>query len=89
MEALVSGALVMSDVMLSIPPDFVDGESIIFYHNMTDLQNKVLYYLDHPKERLEIARRGWILAFHRHRSWHRMEEVFFGKILSASIRELQ
>jgi len=44
MEALVSGALVMSDIMMSIPPDFVDGESIVFNTDTTvDLPNKIRY----------------------------------------------
>ena len=82
MEGLASGALVMSDTMLSIPPDFSDGESIVFYRDLEDLETKVLYYLHHEEERLRIAHRGWTLAMHRHRSWHRMEEVLFGEIRS-------
>jgi hypothetical protein len=85
MEAIASGAMVLSDVMLSIPKDFVDGESIVFYKNMDDLKSKIMYYLKHEEERLAIARRGWTLAMHRHRSWHRMEELVFGKILSPAI----
>jgi Glycosyl transferases group 1 len=82
MEALVSGAMVMTDVMLSIPRDFVDGESIVFYRNMDELQTKILYYLGNNKKRLSIAKMGWTIAMHRHRSWHRMEEILLGKILS-------
>lgn len=85
MEAIVSGALVLSDVMLSIPKDFVDGESIVFYKDMEDLRAKIKYYLDHNDERMAIAKRGWTLAMNRHRSWHRMEEVIFGQILSPAI----
>mmetsp|Transcript_15705 Transcript_15705/g.18127 ORF Transcript_15705/g.18127 Transcript_15705/m.18127 type:complete len:89 (-) Transcript_15705:18-284(-) len=83
MEALVSGALVMSDVMLSIPPDFVDGESIFFYTDTNiDLPNKIRYYLRNEEERLRIARNGWNLAMNRHQSWHPMEELLFGTVRS-------
>lgn len=85
MEAIASGALVMSDVMLTIPKDFVDGESIVFYRNMSELKSKIMYYLEHAEERLAIARKGWTLAMNRHRSWHLMEEVVFGRQLSPAI----
>jgi Glycosyl transferases group 1 len=85
LEAIVSGAMVMSDVMLSIPRDFVDGESIVFYHDLDDLRTKIKYYLEHDAERLEIASKGWTLAWNRHRSWHRMEELVFGEIRSPAI----
>ena len=83
MEALVSGAMVMTDVMLSMPSDFVDGESVVVYRDIDDLRTKIRYYLwENPTKRVEIATRGRRLALGRHRSWHRMEEVFFGRILS-------
>jgi len=85
MEALASGALVMSDVMLSLPRDFCDGESIVFYSSMHDLRTKIKYYLENDEARLRIARQGWMLAMHRHRSWHLVEELIFGKILSPAI----
>lgn len=83
-EALCSGALVVHDQMLAPPKGLVDGESIVFYRNMTDLKIKILYYLKHDEKRLAIARRGRQVALQRHRSWHRMEEVVFGKVLSTS-----
>jgi spore maturation protein CgeB len=58
----------MTDVMLSIPKDFVDGESIVFYRNMNDLRPKILYYLENDAKRLSIAKMGWASAMHRHRS---------------------
>lgn len=85
LEAIISGALVMSDTMLSIPRDFVDGESIVFYNDLDDLRAKIKYYLKHEVERLAIASKGWTLAWNRHRSWHRMEELIFGEIRSPDI----
>jgi hypothetical protein len=42
MEAMISGACVFSDVMWSIPPDYKDGESRVFYHSDDELKTKVL-----------------------------------------------
>eukprot|EP00980_Cylindrotheca_fusiformis_P021132 scaffold8114_cov126-Cylindrotheca_fusiformis.AAC.18 len=79
MEALVSGACVLSDVMLSIPPIYQDGIDIVFYNSRDDLVRKILYYLDHPVQRKAIAQRGLEITLQRCRSWHLMEEVIFGK----------
>jgi hypothetical protein len=84
-EAISCGALVMTDPMLSLPDELVDGENIIVYHSLDDLRKLVLYYLDpaHNDERLQIARAGWKLAMGRHRTYHWMEELFFGQRISA------
>lgn len=37
---------------------FEDGKECVFYSNPDDLANKIRYYLDHPVERLEIAKAG-------------------------------
>ena len=81
-EGLVSGAMVMTDRMMSKPADIVNGTSIVDFTSLDDLKAKILYYLNHKKERLEIARRGRLAAMSRHRTWHRMEEIIFGNILS-------
>lgn len=81
-EALTSGALVMTDRMLSLPAGLQDGVSIIEYASVNDLKAKINFYLYHTEERLAIAARGKRIAMERHRSWHRMEEVIFGDRLS-------
>jgi hypothetical protein len=83
-EALCSGALVLHDQMLAPPSGLVDGKSIVFYNNVTDLKAKIVYYLKHHEERLVIARRGRQVALKQHRSWHRMEEVVLGRVVSTS-----
>jgi hypothetical protein len=84
-EAISCGALVMTDPMLSLPDELVDGEHIIVYRSLDHLRELVLYYLDpaHKDERLRIARAGWNLAMGRHRTFHWMEELFFGQRISA------
>lgn len=83
-EAFTGGAMVMTDTMLSLPDGLVDGESVVMYKSREHLRLLLLYYL-HPKQdeaRMAIAFKGFEVAMGRHRSHHRMEEVFFGKHLS-------
>jgi hypothetical protein len=80
MEALACGPLVFTDPMLSLPKGFSEGENVIFYHNMTDLRHKILFYLENDTERIRIAQKGWKEAMSRHRSWHVAEDVLLGEI---------
>jgi hypothetical protein len=84
MEGMISGAMIMTDVMLSLPAGYQDGVSIVEYHSRDDLLAKIDYYLDphHESERLAIAREGRKLALEQHCSWHLMEKTFFGRILT-------
>ena len=81
-EALVSGAMVMTDRMLSLPEGLENGTSIVEFGSADDLRFKLLYYTQHSKERLKIASRGREVSMKRHRSWHRMEEIIFGRVVS-------
>ena len=81
-EALVTGGMIITDRMLSLPRGLVNGTNIIECTSRDDLKSKILYYLSHPEERIEIARQGRFVAMSQHRSWHRMEEIVFGKIMS-------
>lgn len=82
MEALASGALVLTDRMLSLPEGLKNGTSLIEYSNSAELREYIQFYIDHEKDRLSIAREGRFIAMSKHRSWHRMEEVLFGRIIS-------
>lgn len=74
-EGLISGALVFSDPMLDLPTGLKHGKNIVIYTSLEDLQHKLLYYLEHKEERLEIARRGREIAMKKHRRWHRWETL--------------
>jgi hypothetical protein len=86
-EALAGGAMVLMDEMLSLPHSLQDGESVIFFHSIEELQQKAMYYLEHTEERLAIARKGWEVTMKKHRSWHRLEEMLFGKALTNTTLE--
>jgi len=81
-EALVSGAMAMMDRMLSLPKGLEDGISIVEFDSKEDLRNKILYYTDHNQERIEIARQGREVSMSRHRTFHRVEQVVFGRQLT-------
>jgi hypothetical protein len=54
----------------------IEGDEKIMgvYHNAEDLEEKIDYYLDHPKERKEIAKRGRLWAL-KNTYRHRMMDV--------------
>jgi hypothetical protein len=84
-EALVSGALVFTDTMLTLPEGLVDNDNIVVYSTVKDMQDRISWYL-HPVNatlRENMARRGRDVAMRRHRSWHRVEEMVFGTIQSS------
>jgi len=81
-EALVNGPMVLADKMLSLPKGLENGKSLVEFASEDDLRAKILYYSKHHEERIAIAREGRRIAMDRHRSWHRMEEVIFGDILT-------
>jgi hypothetical protein len=82
MEALVSGALVLTDFMHGLPAGFQNGIHLIVYTAALDLVDQVLYYLAHDEERIQVASAGRRLAMERHRTWHRIEEIVFGEPLT-------
>jgi hypothetical protein len=81
-EALISGACVLSDFMYGLPAGLINGTSVVLYSSAPELQSQLLYYLEHVNERLAIAGEGRRVAMTRHRTWHRMEEIIFGRVLS-------
>ena len=84
MESLASGAMVMTDIMLGLPSGFQDKKNIIVYESAKSLEELILYYLNpkNERKRRSIAKKGWALAMGKHRSWHRIEELLFGKPLT-------
>jgi hypothetical protein len=75
MEALVSGAMVMTDSMLTLPNKLQENISIVIYHSLDELVAKAQYYLDHEDERVAVAKAGYDIAMNYHRSWHLVERM--------------
>lgn len=81
-EALTSGAMVMTDRMLSLPAGLQNGTSIVEFGSAIEMRSLLQYYIQNRDERLKIAREGRHVAMMRHRTWHRMEEIIFGRALT-------
>mmetsp|Transcript_3719 Transcript_3719/g.6214 ORF Transcript_3719/g.6214 Transcript_3719/m.6214 type:complete len:485 (-) Transcript_3719:1110-2564(-) len=77
MEGLLSGALVLHDPQVYWPYGVVDGENIVVYHSMVDLERKIVYYLDpaNEQERILIGQRGREIALSENRYWNSMERL--------------
>lgn len=54
---------------------FAPGEDFVYYESRQDLVDKVLYFLEHEDERLEIARRGYEKVCAEHTYELRLQEI--------------
>jgi hypothetical protein len=84
-EALSTGAMVMTDFMHGLPTGLLNGTSIGVFTTPQNLESLLVYYLSNDEIRLDVAHRGREVAMSRHRSWHRMEEVVFGAIVTECV----
>lgn len=84
MESLASGSLVLTDPMIALPAGLVDRVNIVVYESPKVLKELIKYYLkpENEKERRRIAYQGYRLVMGRHRCWHRIEELLFGRPLT-------
>ncbi|MCB5191590.1 glycosyltransferase [Methylobacillus arboreus] len=67
-EALAAGCFLMTDYCDEIAGLFKPGEEIETFNGPVELQEKVRFYLDHPEQRMQIAKHGHE-AFLKHFSW--------------------
>lgn len=82
-EALLSGALVMTDQMVTVPDiGLKNGTSVVEFNSAENLISLANHYLTHEEERQSIASAGRFIALSRHRSWHRMEEIILGSVVT-------
>ena len=58
-DILSCGGFCLTNYQTEIAEYFVDGEDLVMYSGMEDLVEKVAYYLEHDKEREQIARNGY------------------------------
>jgi spore maturation protein CgeB len=58
---LTSGGFALSERNTDVVASFEEGNQLATFNfgDIPDLLEKTRYWLDNPKERLEIARRGW------------------------------
>jgi hypothetical protein len=81
-EAMASGAMLMVDSMVVPPGDLKHKTNVVFYDSASHLESLIRYYLKNEEKRLAIARHGVEYALGRHRPWHVVESLLFGKALT-------
>ncbi|RJR30255.1 hypothetical protein C4564_00705 [Candidatus Microgenomates bacterium] len=64
---------------------FVDGKEIVNFRTKRELREKILYYLNHEKERENIARKGWRRVIKGHTFEKRFQTMF--SIIDQKINE--
>jgi hypothetical protein len=70
--------------MIAMPAGLIDGVNIVVYDSPSSLKKLIRHYLqpEHEEERKKIAIEGYKVAMGRHRCWHRLEELLFGRPLT-------
>jgi spore maturation protein CgeB len=75
-EAAGCGAFQIADWKPALPDLFEPGREIVTFGTRQELKEKVDYYLAHPEERREIARRACARAHRDHTYEKRLQEMF-------------
>lgn len=74
-DIMGAGGFLLTNYQADFLDDFVPGEDLVFYENQADLLDKIAYYLEHEKERSDIAHNGFQKIAARHTYVHRAEEI--------------
>jgi len=74
-EACGCGSFQLCDWKTEIPKAFTDGQEIVLYHTLDELEEKIDYYLERPSEREKIAAAGAARAHKDHTYTQRMQQV--------------
>lgn len=59
LDIMGSGGFLLTNYQSEIAENFVDGEEVVMYTSLEDAVEKCAYYLEHEKEREQIARNGY------------------------------
>jgi len=83
-EAMACGVLTLTNNYIGMEDVFgKDGENLIYANSPEESLDKVRYYLDHDKEREEIAQRGYEFV-HREYGWESNFERLIKELSSVS-----
>jgi len=75
-EITSSGGFLLSEYAPKIEDFFIPGKEIETFVTKEELVDKIKYYLTHPKEREEIARRGYLRSIKEHTYTARFRNIF-------------
>jgi len=80
-ECLACGTFLLTDRPEGMEElGFVDGEHLVIYKDLADLERRIKYYLEHGQEREAVAKKGMALVRSRHSGSVRAKQ--FLKILA-------
>ncbi len=74
-ELAACGAFQLCDERSLLAEVFTPGEEIITFNNLSDLKDKISYYLEHPEARRVIAERARARVLCEHTYAHRMQQM--------------
>lgn len=74
-EAPGGGCFLLTDKLSEIVNFFRPNEEIVCYKDVSDLRNKIYYYLEHLDEREKIAKKGQKKTQENHTYTHRMKKL--------------
>jgi len=74
-ESLASRSFVLVDRQKDVFSLFRDGTHLVGFDGPNDLRKKLIYYLDHPRDRLAIADQGYRCVLENHTYVHRIKKV--------------
>ena len=58
LDIMGNGGFLLSNYQPELAEYFIPGEEVVLYESMSDMENKVKYYLSHDEERIAIAQKG-------------------------------
>lgn len=74
-DVLGCEGFLLSNYQMEIPEYLQVGKDLDCYENVTELKEKVAYYLSHEEERMEIAKNGYKAVKEKHTCRHRVGEM--------------
>lgn len=74
-DVCACGSFLLTDRSLAVQQFLVSGESIETFESCNELRKKVGYFLNHPEEREDIARKGGKAILEKHTYMHRFKEI--------------
>ncbi len=75
-EVTGCGAMFMTDyVREDIKRAYVEGKEVVLFRDENELRQKVIYYLEHEKERKEIMKAGYVKTVAQHTYIERVKQL--------------
>ncbi len=74
-DILGAGGFLLSNYQADFSDCYIAGEDYIYFDSKEDMMFKIDYYMNHEKERTEIARNGYIKTCQEHTYLNRISEM--------------